>query len=212
MNIRTTLIWACLSSLFLVGLAQLTAPWTPATAVDRRVSNIPVPVQDVRQYFCQQAGTTIITGGDSTITPIQIERARNILVDMCSRSPTFQRVLNARPSGLFQPRNFVQFTLDSSGTGSAGSPTGVAVIDMSPGSNQDLSTPEMLLRDNFVSIVAHEATHVSGIIPHDVPLYYNVAQTMVEMQVAPTATVSLDEMTQVTQEECFARGILRYLC
>ena len=207
-------MWTCLSSLYWIGLAQLTVPWNPATAVDRNVPNVPVPVQDVREYFCEQAETTIITGGDSTITPIQIERARNILVDMCSQSATFRQVLGARPSGE-QPRNFVQFTLDSSPSRgiSFGSTSGVAVIDMSADSNQDLSTTEMFVRDNFIAIVAHEASHVSGIIPHDVPLYLNVAQTMVQMQVAPDAgsRIALDPDSPVTQEECLARGILLFL-
>lgn len=106
----------------------------------------------------------------------------------------------------------MQYTLDSSGQfGSAGQVNGVAGIDMSLASNQDLSSTAMFLRDNFISIVAHETSHVSGIVPHDVPLYLNVALTMVEINVAQDATVTPDTNSFVTGEECRARGILRYL-
>lgn len=211
MNTRVLFASACIFAQIFVVIAQTSVPWTLTTAFDGRIPNVAVPTQDIRQYFCSQAQTTIVTGGFPPITQTQLDRARDILVEMCLTSPTFQRVLQTRiPSE--QSRSFVQYTLDGSGQfGSAAQTNGVAGIDMSPSSNQGLTTTEMFMRDNFVSIIAHETSHVSGLPLHDVPLYLNVAQTMVEMNVAQTASVTPDSVSPVTQEECRATGILRYL-
>lgn len=112
-----------------------------------------------------------------------------------------------------QPRFSAQHALDGSGQfGSAGQVNGAAGIDMSPGSNQDLSATAMLMGNNFASIIAHETSNASGLELRDAPLCLNLAKAMAEINAAQTASVTPDSASPAAQEEYRARGMLRCLC